>query len=191
MEVMARLDVFESNLSMEKAKHRDDVRRLNARINDLTQENQLLRDDNARLKSIINNDSSNTSLPPSGDQKSRKPANTYNGREKTGRKADGKKGHGGTTLTRAEAEEKIKAGRCRHVIKEIGIPSSKGHITKYVMDFDVAPLITEIRIHADEGGNFHIPPEYHSDVTYGSNVKALAVTLYREGVMPNDRIAAF
>ena len=47
----------------------------------LRQENQLLKDDNARLKSIINNDSSNTSLPPSADQKG-KPANTYNGRKK-------------------------------------------------------------------------------------------------------------
>lgn len=86
MEVMARLDAVEISLSTEKTEHKDDVKRLNSRINDLTQENQLLRDDNARLKSIINNDSSNTSLPPSGDQKGGKPANTYNGREKTGRK---------------------------------------------------------------------------------------------------------
>lgn len=191
MEVMARLDAVESSLSMEKVEHKDDVKRLNARINGLTQENQLLRDDNARLKSIINNDSSNTSLPPSGDQKGGKPANTYNGREKTDRKAGGQKGHKGTTLTREEAEEKIKSGNCRHAIKEIGIPSSKGYITKYVVDLDVATLITEIRIHADEGGKFPIPPEYHNDVTYGPNVKALAVTLYSEGVMSNDRIAAF
>lgn len=191
MEVMARLDAVESSLCTEKAEHKDDVKHLNAKINDLTRENQLLRDDNARLKSIINNDSSNTSLPPSGDEKSGKPANTYNGREKTGRKAGGQKGHKGTTLTRAEAEGKISSGRCRHIIKEIGIPSSKGYITKYVVDLDVAPLITEIRIYADEGGNFYIPPEYHNDVTYGPNVKSLSVALYSEGVMSNDRIAAF
>lgn len=47
MEVMARLNAVESSLSMEKAEHKDDVKRLNARINDITQENQLLRDDNA------------------------------------------------------------------------------------------------------------------------------------------------
>ena len=32
--------------------------------------------------------------------------------------------HKGTTLTKAEAEEKIKSGKCRHVIKEIGTFSS-------------------------------------------------------------------
>lgn len=92
MEVMARLDAVESDLHTEKIEHKEDVERLNVRINGLTQENQLLRDDNERLKSIINNDSSNTSLPPSTDQKGGKPANTYNGREKTGRKAGGQGG---------------------------------------------------------------------------------------------------
>ena len=53
--------------------------------------------DNARLKSILNNDSSNTSNPPSTDQKSRKSANTYNGRKKTGRRAGGQPGHKGYT----------------------------------------------------------------------------------------------
>ena len=33
--------------------------------------------------------------------------------------------------------------------------------------------------------------QYLDDVTYGENVKALAVSLYSEGVMSNDRIAAF
>lgn len=191
MEVTARLDAVENELRTEKAEHKADVKLLNVRINELTQENQLLRGDNARLKSIINNDSSNTSLPPSTDQGGAKPVNTYNSREKTGRKAGAQKGHKGTTLTKAEAEEKIKSGNCRHVIKEIGTPSPKGYITKYVVDLDVAPLITEVRIYADKEGNFHIPPEYRSDVTYGSNVKALTVALYSEGVMSNDRIAAF
>ena len=87
MEVMARLDAVEKDLRVEKKEHKEDVKLLNAKIDSLTQENQLLRDDNARLKSIINNDSSNISLPPSTDQKCGKPANTFNGREKTGRRA--------------------------------------------------------------------------------------------------------
>lgn len=191
MEVMTRLDAVESDLHTEKTEHKEDVNRLNRKINDLTQENQLLRDDNARLKSRINDDSSNTSLPPSSDQKGGRAANTYNGREKTERKAGGQKGHKGTTLTMAEVKEKIKSGNCRHVIKEIGEPSQKGYITKYVMDLEVVPLITEIRIYADKDGKFNVPAEYRSNVTYGPNVKALAVDLYSEGAMSNDRIAAF
>ena len=59
------------------------------------------------------------------------------------------------------------------------------------MDLAVEPVITEIRIYADENGGLRIPAEYRSDVTYGANVKALAVSLYSEGVMSNDRIASF
>lgn len=191
MEVMARLDAVEKDLRVEKKEHKEDVERLNAEIGSLRQENQLLRDDNARLKSIINNDSSNTSLPPSTDQKGGKPANTYNGREKTGRRAGGQKGHKGVTLSKAGVEEKIQTGSCRHEIRNIGDPSSRKYVTKYVVDLDVEPIITEIRIYADGDGKFSIPAEYRSDVTYGAGVKSLAVALYSEGVMSNDRIAAF
>jgi transposase len=191
MEVMSRLDSVEKD-------YKQDVTCLNNKIDELTKENQdlrkenkLLRDDNARLKSIINNDSSNTSLPPSTDQKGQKPANTFNGRKKTDRKNGGQKGHKGTTLTKSEVEDKIKSGKCRHEIQNIGDISSGKYITKYVINLSVAPLITEIHIYADAKGHFNIPVDYRSDVTYGSNVKSLAVSLYSEGVMANDRIAAF
>ena len=85
-----------------------DLKTENKRLNE---ENQLLREDNARLKSIINNVSSNTSLPPSSDQKGGKPVNTFNGREKTQRKPGGQKGRKGVTLTKAKIEEKISSGR--------------------------------------------------------------------------------
>lgn len=53
------------------------------------------------------------------------------------------------------------------------------------------PKVIELRIYPDENGKLAIPSEYRSDVTYGANVRALAVSLYSEGVMSNDRIAAF
>lgn len=190
-EIMGRLN------SVEK-EHKQEVTQLKEEISDLKQENKLLRDenkllrdDNARLRSIINNDSSNTSLPPSTDQKGGKAANTFNGRKKTDRKAGGQKGHAGVTLTKAEIEEKIRSGRCRHEIKTIGKASGDNYVTKYVVDLAVEPVITEVRIYADKNGNICIPSEYRSDVTYGTNIKALAVSLYSEGVMSNDRIASF
>ena len=191
MEIMGRLENIEKD-SIQK------IDTLNKRIDTLEnenfalkQENQLLKEDNARLKSIINNDSSNTSLPPSKDQKGGKPVNTFHGRKKTEQKPGGQKGHKGTTLTKAEAEQKILSGRCRHEVKVIGNASGQNFITKYVVDLEIEPVITEIRIYADENGILRIPTEYRSDVTYGANVKALAVSLYSEGVMSNDRIAAF
>ncbi len=191
MEIMGRLDTVEKEHKKETVKLKAEIADLKEENRLLRQENQLLRDDNARLKRIINNDSSNTSLPPSADQKGGKPANTYNGRKKTDCKAGGQKGHKGTTLSKAEIEEKITSGRYRHEVKTIGNTSGQKYVTKYVVDLAVEPVITEVRIYADENGVLCIPAEYRSDVTYGANIKALAVSLYSEGVMSNDRIASF
>ena len=81
MEIMGRLDTIEKEHKKETGELKTEIADLKKENLLLLQENQLLKDDNARLKSIINNDSSNTSLPPSADQKG-KPANTYNGRKK-------------------------------------------------------------------------------------------------------------
>jgi len=124
----------------------------------------LLRDDNARLRSIINNDRSNSSLPPSFDQKGGKPANTYNSRTKTGRKAGGQKGHKWTILTKASIEDKIRSSKCRHEIKTIGTPSKGGYVTKYVVDLKAETVVTEVRIYADGRGKFNISAQYRSDV---------------------------
>lgn len=191
MDVMARLDTVERESKKEISHLNDELSNLKKENRHLREENQLLKDDNARLKSILNHDSSNTSQPPSTDQKGGKPANTYNGRTKTGRKAGGQKGHRGTTLTKAEVEEKIRCGLCRHEIKTIGNPSTSLYVTKYVVDLNVETVVTEVRIYADRDGKVHIPPQYRSDVVYGANVKALGAMLYSEGVMSNDRIAAF
>lgn len=198
MEVMARLDTVESDLKdeksahkVEKQKHKEDVIKLNKKIDKLETENKLLRNDNERLKSIINNDSSNTSLPPSTNKNNGKSSNTYNGRQKTNKKVGGQAGHKGTTLTKAQIEEKIKAGRCKHVIKTIGNRKNKTYISKYILDLDISSCITEMRFYADAKGKINIPKEYRSDVIYGSHIKALAVDLYSEGVMANDRIADF
>lgn len=181
-----------------KEEFRQERKQLTDKIEDLEQQIEIkeeeirrLTDDNERMKSILNNDSSNTSQPPSTDRKGTRPANTFNGREKTGRKPGGQKGHKGTTLSKSDVEERIRSGRCRHEIRNIGYSSGQKYITKYVIDLKVEPVVTEIRIYADEKGKFFIPAEYRSDVTYGENVKALSISLYSEGVMSNDRIAAF
>ena len=191
MDVMTRLDNFEKEHKQEVHVLKKEITDLKAENQQLRDENRLLQDDNARLRSIINNDSSNSSLPPSTDQKSGKSANTYNSRTKTARKAGGQKGRKGTTLTKTDVEAKIQSGKCRHEIETIGTPTAEKYITKYVMDLNAETVVTEIRIYADEQGRFNIPAQYRSDVTYGENVKALAVALYSEGVMSNDRIAAF
>ena len=134
MEVMGRLEAVEAKHHLEvshledemselKQEHRHEVRHLDNEIAELKQENselreknQLLLDDNARLKSIIDNDSTNSSLPPSKDQKT-KPANRYNGRNKSEKKAGGQSGHTGTTLTKGKVEEKLRSGKYKHELR--------------------------------------------------------------------------
>lgn len=128
MEIMGRLDTVEKEHKQEVGELKAEIADLKEKNRLLHQENRLLKDDNARLKSIINHDSSNTSLPPSTDQKGGKPANTYNGRKKTKRKAGGQKGHKGTTLTKAEIEVKIASGKCRHEVKMIGNAAGNGEL---------------------------------------------------------------
>mgnify|MGYP006926142586 CR=1 FL=1 len=57
-------------------------------------------------------------------------------------------------------------------MKTIGNTSGQKYVTKYVVDLAVEPVITEVRIYADENGVLRIPAEYRSDVTYGANVKS-------------------
>ena len=186
-ELMQRVDQLEETLRRERREHQEEVKRLNARICALEEENRLLRKDNERMKRILSNDSTNSSLPPSTDQKT-KAANTYNHREKSGKTVGGQPGHKGKTLTKDEVRRKIKEGKIEHRKKNIGDTDSGKYISKYVLDVEFRVVATELRFYADKKGKIHVPVEYHSDVVYGANVKSLVVDLYSEGVVSNDRI---
>ena len=196
IEVMERLESVEKELKNEKKEHKNDVIKLNeeiSRLENIIDEKErqikILLEDNERLKRIINNNSSNSSMPPSTDQKC-KSANQYNSRKKSGKKPGGQKGHRGTTLTKKDVEEKLKTGKYSHKITRIGKGYGK-YVVKYILDFEVVPIINEIRIYENEEGNFDIPGEYKSDVTYGPFLKSVAVDLYAEGSMSNEKICQF
>ncbi len=97
-ETMKRLDKMESTLENTKIKHKIEIGHLNDKIDSLGKENAALKientrlkDDNERLRRIINNDSTNSSLPPSSDEKPVKAANEFNHRNKTKKKQGHKK----------------------------------------------------------------------------------------------------
>lgn len=188
-EVIERMEKLEKEHKIEAAKLNERIVILEKENEDLHVENEKLRSDNERMKRILNNDSSNSSLPPSSDQKGKK-ANEYNSREKSGRKNGAQKGHNGKTLTKKDIEEKIKSGEYRHKIVHHGKPSKK-YVSKYVLDFEVQVVATENRFYADENGRINIAAGNHSDVVYGSLLKTIAVALYSEGVVSNDRICDF
>ena len=90
--------------------------------------------ENERLRRQINNNSKNSSKPPSSDQKPSKPpsadqkaskaANTYNSREKSGRKKGAQKGHAGKNLARESVRELIDSGKAVHRIVGVGMKSA-------------------------------------------------------------------
>jgi len=209
-DVMERFAKLEKSLRDELANAnaqiialKTEVKNLNQKINELTLENIVLRtenqrlttenrrltDENERMKRTLNNNSTNSSQPPSSDQKG-KSANTYNTREKTGKKRGGQKGHKGTTLTRKTVEEKIENGEFQYKREDRGNPGGD-YVSRYVIDLQVIPTATELRFFADETGKITLPEEYRSEVVYGPFVKAMAVALYADGVMSNDRIRDF
>lgn len=213
MDVMERLDAMES----ECKKNHKEIKSLNAEIESLRnentrlkeelaavkaknvilteenaalrKENQLLRDDNERMKRILNNDSSNSSVPPSKSQPIKAP-NTYNSRKPTKKKAGAQPGHKGRSASKADVEKKIWEGVIGHHIKETGNPE-RPYVTRYCLDLDIKVIATEIRIHADNDGKYHIPDKYKADVSYGNTIKTITAFLYSEGVVANDRICTF
>lgn len=188
-EIMGRLNAVESDLKKEKREHKEDVNRLTRIIEEKDRQINMLIEDNERLKRIINNDSSNSSLPPSTDQKG-KPANTYNGRSTSGKRPGGQPGHKGGTLTKADVGEQIRKGSLTHKVKHVGKKSER-YVSKYVIDVEITSVVTELRFYEDASGKIEIPPAYWSDVVYGPNLKAMIVDLYAEGVVANDRICGF
>ena len=185
------LQTENSSLREEIATLRQENAILTEKCDVLTNENALLRDDNERMKRILNNDSSNSSIPPSQD-KTIKPANTYNSRRPTNKKKGAQLGHKGHGLSKADVKEKIKKGIYTHRVEEIGTPEpNRPYVTKYMLDLEVKVVATEYRIYADENGKFQIPDELKGDVFYGENIKAIVALLYSEGVVANDRICTF
>ena len=210
-EVLERSDRIENEIKQFKVEHKEELKKqevslkeefreernkFNERISNLETElavvkteNVLLHNDNERMKRILNNDSSNSSLPPSTDVKG-KGANTYNTREKSDKKCGGQIGHKGTTLTKLEVKNKIDNGDFQHKVVSVG-KQEGDYVSRYVIDLQILPTATELRFYADESGKIVIPKEYQSDVIYGPLIKAIAVDLYSEGAVSNDRICEF
>ena len=217
-EVMARLDKTEkkvedtkkswkrevkeikADFAIKEKKFKTEIKELKTELKTVNEENKklknkvnVLENENSKLRSHLNNDSSNSSLPPSTDQKGtrgQKKANKYNGRTKSKKGTGGQDGHNGTTLRASYIREKIKSGDLERRIVDIGDRDLK-YTIRYVLDYEIKPIVKELRFHADENGKIRIPAEYRNEVVYGDIIKSICVHLYSEGVVANDRISEF
>ncbi len=78
VKVMARLDFMKKETDQKISGLNNEISDLKKENKKLRKENELLTEDNTRLRNLLNHDSSNTSQPPSSDQKPSRLANSYN-----------------------------------------------------------------------------------------------------------------
>lgn len=172
-----------------KVEHKKEVKQLNEKIDNLENENKILKNDNDRMKAIINKDSTNSSIPPSRDEKPKK--RKVNLREKTNRKTGGQKGHKGVTFTKRDVEELLKN---ENVIKETiehGNINAKHCITKYEIDTKTLVVVKGHKFYYDKRKELRLPKIFISDVHYGENFKTLCNIMVIEEVISLERIKQF
>lgn len=188
-EIKDKFAVERKQLKSEIKSLKTELHSVKAENTELKKEIGVLKNENSRLRSQQNNDSTNSSLPPSTDQKCKK-ANEYNSRAKSKRQRGGQDGHKGSTLSAESIKRKINEGKLKHEVIDIGEPDRKYEV-RYKVDYRIVPTVTEIRFHEDENGIINIPKEYRNPVSYGNVIKSMIVQLYSEGVVSNDRICEF
>lgn len=76
VKVLDRLDTMKKETDQKISGLNNEISDLKRGNKKLRKENGLLKEDNTRLRNLLNHDSSNTSKPPSSDQKPSRPANS-------------------------------------------------------------------------------------------------------------------
>lgn len=179
-----------------EVKHSKEINKLNDKIDNLERENEKLKEenklyknDNDRMKAILNKDSSNSSIPPSKDEKTKK--KRINLREKTNRKSGGQKGHKGATFTKKDVEELLKNKNVKKETIEHGNPKDKHCKIKYKINTKTIVIVEEHKFYYTKKKDLVIPKEFVSDVRYGEEFKTLCDIMIVEEVISLERIKEF
>ena len=160
---------------------------------------EALEAENAELRRRLDLDSSNSSKPPSSDGLKKKPRILSSLRRRSGKPSGGQKGHRGDTLRQAAEPDRVvehTAERCAHCQARL-LPESKiGEEKRQVFDLPEKPLIvTEHRaaIHdcstCGRRTRADFPEGVVSPAQYGERIKAAAVYLNAQQLVPEERVA--
>jgi transposase len=172
------------------------IERLETRVAELERENAGLRAENADLKRRLGLDSSTSSKPPSSDGLRKKPASL---REPSGKASGGQAGHKGDTLKRVADPDRIvvyEARACRHC--GAGLRLSMAQETETRQVFDLPAKLIEVTEHrrpvyacAGCGGRTGaaFPDGVEAPAQYGERLRAAAVYLHLQQLIPEDRTA--
>ena len=159
----------------------------------------MLRAEVAELKRRLGQDSSTSSKPPSSDGLKKKPRIAGSLREPSGKPSGGQKGHKGDTLRQAAEPDRIvrhEASHCRHCQALLPAGTARGVEARQVFDLIERPLIvTEHRASIYRCGRCRsvtkaaFPEGVVSSTQYGERIKAAAIYLNVQQLIPEDRAA--
>src|SRR5271167_1827093 len=158
-----------------------------------------LRAEVADLRRRLNLDSSNSSKPPSSDGLKKKPRIAGSLRGRSGKPSGGQTGHEGGTLRQVanpDAVVRHEACACRHCGLSLDAKSATGIEKRQVFDIPERPLVvtehraTIYRCTLCRGVTKAAFPEgIVSPTQYGERIRAAAIYLNVQQLIPEDRVA--
>ena len=194
-EVQALVEALRSEISALRAEVAD-LRRENAA---LRAENAGLRAENAELRRRLDLDSTTSSKPPSSDGLKKKPRLPGSLRGRSGKASGGQTGHEGGTLRQVADPDCVvrhEACACGHCGRALDPQSARGIEKRQVFDLVERPLrITEHQAsiyrcdHCRGVTRAAFPDGVISAAQYGERIKAAAVYLNIQQLIPEDRTA--
>lgn len=133
--------------------------------------------ENERLKNNNDKDSSNSGKPSSKDGFKKI---IHNSRSKTTKKQGGQLGHKGSTTDVSKIKQLIETGAVKHSVFNVNKTNEnqdKPYVTRYVQDIEITSVVKEYRYYPNDLGKYDIPKEQNNVVTYGNELKAVAMLL--------------
>ena len=178
---------------------RDLIDALRREVEVLRAENAALRQEVADLRRQLDKNSSNSSKPPSSDGLKKPPRITGSLRGKSDKTSGGQAGHAGNTLKQAakpDVVERHEAQACRHCLAGLTTAMITGVEKRQVFDAPEPRLkVAEhqamiyccARCRGQTTAGF--PEGVISPAQYGPRVRAAAVYLNVQQLIPEDRVA--
>jgi transposase len=144
-----------------------------------------------RLKNNNDKNSSNSGKPSSKDGFKKI---IHNSRPETTKKQGGQPGHKGSSTDVYKIKQLIDTGTVKHLIINVNITNEnqdKPYVTRYVQDIEITSVIKEYRYYINDSGKYDIPREQNNVVTYGNELKAVAMLLVHRVPASMDQSVEF
>ena len=180
------------------AEIRDLIDALRGEIAVLRQENAALREEVGDLRRRLDTNSSNSGKPPSSDGLKRPPRILGSTRGKSGKESGGQRGHKGGTLKQVACPDFVahhEASACGHCGAGLTAAMVTGVTKRQVFDLPEPHLeVTEHRAsiyrcaHCKGRTQAAFPDGVTAPAQYGARVKAAAVYLNVQQLIPEDRV---